>query len=138
MAGSVDAIAHVQEGIIVDANQAWAELFGYEQPDALLGVPLMDLFEPASQAALKGALIACGKGQWKAESIKVLGARPAAASLPLDLHLEHTAVDGEPAVKLSVPRSRGSRRASPRSSWSKSCTRTPPPASSTAGGSSRC
>ena len=105
MAGSVDAIAHVQEGILVDANLAWAELFGYEQPDALLGVPLMDLFEPASQAALKGAFIACAKGQWKAEPIKVLG-KTSGGPLPLDLQLEHTTVDGEPAVKLSVARPR--------------------------------
>ena len=27
--GSADAITHVQEGIIVDANRAWLELFGY-------------------------------------------------------------------------------------------------------------
>src|SRR5262245_28403325 len=103
MAGSVDAIAHVQEGILVDANQAWAGLFGYEQPDELLGVPMMDMFESASQAALKGALIACAKGQWKSEPIRLLG-RTGKGSLPLDLQLEHTAVDGEPAIKLSVPR----------------------------------
>jgi len=103
MAGSVDAIAHVQEGILVDANQAWAGLFGFEQADELLGVPMMDMFESASQAALKGALIACAKGQWKAEPIRLLG-RTSKGSLPLDVQLEHTAVDGEPAIKLSVPR----------------------------------
>jgi diguanylate cyclase (GGDEF)-like protein len=103
MAGSVDAIAHVQEGILVDANQAWAGLFGYEQADELLGVPMMDMFESASQAALKGALIACAKGQWKTEPIRLLG-RTSKGSLPLDVQLEHTAVDGEPAIKLSVPR----------------------------------
>jgi len=103
MAGSVDAIAHVQEGILVDANQAWAAVFGYEQAEDLLGVPMMDMFESASQAALKGALIACAKGQWKAEPIRLLG-RTSKGSVPLDVQLEHTAVDGEPAIKLSVPR----------------------------------
>jgi len=103
MAGSVDAIAHVQEGILVDANQAWAALFGYTQADELLGVPMMDMFESASQAAFKGALIACTKGQWKNEPIRLLG-RTGKGSLPLDVQLEHTAVDGEPAIKLSVPR----------------------------------
>ena len=28
MTGSTDAIAHVQEGIVVDVNPAWVELFG--------------------------------------------------------------------------------------------------------------
>jgi diguanylate cyclase (GGDEF)-like protein/PAS domain S-box-containing protein len=106
MAGSVDAIAHVQEGILVDANQAWADLLGHESAEVLLGAPLMDLFDTGSQAALKGALVACSRGQWSGESIKVVAKNAAGEKLPVDLHLEATAVDGEPAVKLSVPRPR--------------------------------
>jgi len=52
--GSADAITHVQEGIIVDANRAWLELFGYSGDDALTGTPLMDLFEQETHPALKG------------------------------------------------------------------------------------
>jgi multidomain signaling protein FimX len=104
MAGSVDAIAHVQEGILVDANQAWAALLGHERPESLVGAPLMDFFEGSSQAALKGALVACGRGQWAGESIKVVAATGAGDKLPIELHLEATAVDGDPAVKLSVAR----------------------------------
>ena len=80
MAGSVDAIAHVQEGILVDANQAWADLLGHPSADGLLGAPLMDLFDAASQAALKGALVACGRGQWAAGRSKSSPRRPAATS----------------------------------------------------------
>ncbi len=104
MAGSVDAIAHVQEGILVDANQAWADLLGHASADALLGTPLMDPFDAASKAALKGALVACGRGQWSGESIKVVATNAAGEKLPIALQLESTSVDGEPAVKLSVPR----------------------------------
>lgn len=104
MAGSVDAIAHVQEGILVDANQAWADLFGHAAADGLLGAPLMDLFDAASQAALKGALVACARGQWNGESLKVVVATAAGSRLPIELNLEATAVDGDPAVKLGVPR----------------------------------
>ena len=56
MTGSTDAIAHVQEGIVVDVNPAWADLFGHEEAAALLGQPLMDFFQQRSHAALKGAL----------------------------------------------------------------------------------
>ena len=103
MAGSVDAIAHVQEGIVVEANQAWAELFGHEDADAVLG-PLMDAFEPSSQSALKGALAACAKGQWKGESIKVVGRTGDGTTLPLELQLDGATFDGDPAVKLCVQR----------------------------------
>jgi diguanylate cyclase (GGDEF)-like protein len=104
LAGSVDAIAHVQEGILVDANQAWADLLGHPKPDDLLGLPLMDLVEAASQPALKGALVACAKGQWRAEPIKVAALTSDGVKLPLELHIEATTLDREPAVKLSVPR----------------------------------
>ncbi len=106
MAGSVDAIAHVQEGILVDANQAWADLLGHEKPDDLLGSPLMDLFDGGSKAALKGALVACGRGQWGGESIRVVALTARGEKLPLDVQLEATSVDGDPAVKLNVPRRR--------------------------------
>jgi PAS domain-containing protein len=56
---SNDAILQVQEGIVVDANQTWLELFGYAEDGAIVGQPLMDLFEDRSHAALKGALVAC-------------------------------------------------------------------------------
>ena len=69
--GSADAITHVQEGIIVDANRAWLELFGYSGDDALTGTPLMDLFEQETHPALKGALVACLQGKWTDHALKV-------------------------------------------------------------------
>ncbi len=58
MASAVDALAVVQEGILVDANDAWAEIFGAKSED-MVGELVMDLFEPTSHTALKGALSAC-------------------------------------------------------------------------------
>jgi multidomain signaling protein FimX len=106
MAGSVDAIAYVQEGILIDANQAWADLLGHPSAEALFGTPLMDSFDGASKAALKGALVACGKGQWNRESIKVVATTRSGDKLPLEIQLEVASVDGDPAVKLSVARPR--------------------------------
>ena len=103
LAGTVDAIAHVHEGIVVEANQAWANLFGLANPEAALG-PLMDHFSADSQPALKGALIACAKGQWGNEPLKVTALAAEGAPLPLKLMLEATTFEREPAIKLSVPR----------------------------------
>ncbi len=64
----------------------------------------MDPFEPGSQAALKGALVACAKGQWEAESLKVTARAGDGSTLPLELQLDATTFDGEPAVKLCVQR----------------------------------
>jgi diguanylate cyclase (GGDEF)-like protein len=113
MAGSVDAIAHVQDGIIVDANQAWVELFGHAELDAAVGGPLMDAFDAASQVALKGALVACAKRQWSGEPLKVGALDASGAAIPLKLVIEATTYDGDPAVKLSVPREPGERQPEP-------------------------
>lgn len=100
MAGSADAIAHVQEGIIVDANPAWLDLYGLTDSDALVGTPLMDVFDAEAHAALKGALVACLQGKWSNHTIKAHALLADGSSVPLEMELSRTEFDGEPAVRL--------------------------------------
>ena len=101
--GSADAITLVQEGIIVDANRAWLELFGYSGDDALTGTPIMDLFEQETHPALKGALVACLQGKWTDHGLKVQALLSDGSSLPLELILIRADHDGEPATRISIP-----------------------------------
>jgi PAS domain S-box-containing protein len=101
--GSADAITHVQEGIIVDANRAWLELFGYSGDDALTGTPLMDLFEPDTHPALKGALVACLQGKWSDHGLKVQALLSDGSNLPLVLSLSRADYENEPATRISIP-----------------------------------
>jgi EAL domain-containing protein (putative c-di-GMP-specific phosphodiesterase class I)/GGDEF domain-containing protein len=103
MTGSADAIAHVQEGIVVDANPAWVELFGHEEAAAMLGQPLMDFFQQRSHAALKGALVAAAQGRWTDHSLQAVALMPGGTELPVDLEFERFEFEGEPAVRLRVP-----------------------------------
>jgi EAL domain-containing protein (putative c-di-GMP-specific phosphodiesterase class I)/GGDEF domain-containing protein/PAS domain-containing protein len=103
MTGSADAIAHVQEGIVVDVNPAWAELFGHEEASDLLGQPLMDFFQQRSHAALKGALVATAQGRWSDHSLDAVALMPGGTELPVPLHFERFEFEGEPAVRLRVP-----------------------------------
>ncbi len=100
--GSADAITHVQEGIIVDANRAWLELFGYSGEDALTGTPLMDLFEPETHPALKGALVACLQGKWTDHALKVQALLSDGSSVPLTLTLARANYENEPATRVSI------------------------------------
>jgi PAS domain S-box-containing protein len=61
----------VQEGIAVSVNPAWLELFGFDRSSALIGQPIMDLFEESRHAALKGALAACLQGRWDDHTLKL-------------------------------------------------------------------
>ncbi|HEY0802494.1 MAG TPA: PAS domain S-box protein, partial [Steroidobacteraceae bacterium] len=100
--GSADAITHVQEGIIVDANKAWLELFGYSENDALNGTPLMDLFEQETHPALKGALVACLQGKWSGHGLRVQALLSDGSSLGLELGLTRADYDNEPAVRITI------------------------------------
>jgi len=106
MAGSTDAIVHVQEGIVVDANPAWIELTGLKDAAAIVGQPLMDAFTPASHAALKGALVATAQGKWSDHSLKATAVLPGGGEMLLALELERFDFDGEPAVRIKVPTQR--------------------------------
>ena len=100
MSASADAIAVVQEGIVVEANQAWADLFSGSDIEGAHG-PLMDCFASGSQAALKGALMASAKGQWEGGSLRIealVGGKPA----PVELTLQAATHDGEPATRFCI------------------------------------
>jgi diguanylate cyclase (GGDEF)-like protein/PAS domain S-box-containing protein len=100
--GSADAITHVQEGIIVDANRAWLELFGYPGDDALTGTPLMDLFEHETHPALKGALVACLQGKWSGHGLKVQALLSDGSNLALELLLTRADYENEPAIRIAI------------------------------------
>jgi multidomain signaling protein FimX len=100
--GSADAITHVQEGIIVDANRAWLELFGYSENDALTGTPLMDLFEQETHPALKGALVACLQGKWSGHGLKVQALLSDSSTMSLELILTKADWENEPAVRIAI------------------------------------
>jgi diguanylate cyclase (GGDEF)-like protein/PAS domain S-box-containing protein len=98
---SNDAIVQVQEGIVIEANPAWMELFGIKDP--LIGQPVMDLFDEASQPALKGALAACLQGRWSDHTLKATALLAEGKSTPVEMVLALGEHEGEPSVRLVVP-----------------------------------
>jgi multidomain signaling protein FimX len=98
---SNDAIVQIQEGIVVDANPAWVELFGVEE--SLLGNPVMDLFDESTQPALKGALAACLQGRWSDHTLKVNAVLADGTTLPVEVVLALGEHEGEPSIRLVLP-----------------------------------
>jgi multidomain signaling protein FimX len=98
---SNDAIVQIQEGIVVDANPAWVELFGMEE--GLLGHPVMDLFDESSQPALRGALAACLQSRWDDHTLKVNAIRADGTRIAVEVVLALGEHEGEPSVRLVLP-----------------------------------
>ena len=109
--GSTDAIAHVGEGIVVDANPAWVELFGYSGADQVVGIPLMDAFDADDHAAIKGALVACVQGKWADHALRASALLVSGHTPSLEFQLRRAEFDGEPCVQVCVPARRQRRRA---------------------------
>ena len=106
---SNDAIAQVQEGILVDANQSWLDLIAAPMPDAVVGQPVMDFFEEGNHIALKGALVACQQGRWNDHSLRADLRTADGGAMSLELVLTLGERDGEPCVRLIVPSQRRER-----------------------------
>ncbi len=103
MDGASDAIADVQEGIVVAANPAWLSLFDYTAEEDIQGQPVMDLYRTSDHPAVKGALVACLKEKWNDERLSVVGQKADGAEIPMEIRLERTTLDGDPAVRVIVP-----------------------------------
>jgi multidomain signaling protein FimX len=98
---SNDAILQVQEGIVIDANPAWHELYGVV--DGIAGQPVMDLFEESTHAALRGALAACQQGRWSDHVLRANALLSDGTVVPLEITLALGEHDSEPCVRLVVP-----------------------------------
>ncbi len=102
MQGSAEAIADVQEGIIVANNPTWAELFGYSDAQALINTPFMDHCSESDQPMIKGALVACLKQRWDGTPLKISGVHADGSRVPVEVSLERVTIEGDPAVRVVV------------------------------------
>ena len=98
---SNDAIIQVQEGIVIEANPAWQELFGVEE--GVAGQPVMDLFEESTHAALRAALAACLQGRWSDHPLRASALLADGSVVSIEMTLALGQHEGEPCVRLVVP-----------------------------------
>ena len=100
---AASAIAYVQEGIIIDVNNAWVEMFQAREKSEIIGLPLMDNFLKESQAAIKGAIVATTKGKWQAgEKLVAKSANGEGDAAALELDFRLTDFDDGPYVQIRI------------------------------------
>ena len=56
LANSTAAIAYVHEGMHIYANEGYIQLFGFDDADDMVGLPLMDLLDETSASRVRSAL----------------------------------------------------------------------------------
>lgn len=101
MRDTKNSIAYVHDGILLNVNPAFLELFGYSASGQIEGQPVLELFGGESQLALKEALKLASKGQ--AVKPLPLGAKHADGTLlEITVQIAQAEYDGEPALELSI------------------------------------
>lgn len=105
MQGSSTAIAYCQEGIITNVNDAWLALFRIGDKNEVVGLPLMDMFEPESQAAIKGAIVATTKGKWQRdEKLQARARLEQNETSTLEMEFQLTDFEDGPHVQIRIDR----------------------------------
>lgn len=103
MAGTADAVVHIQEGVITHANAAFAGLVGQAGAEALEGSPFMDVVAPEGAAPVKVFLKALSQGKVKSDQVLELVLKAAGgASARVQAHVTVGRADADPLVELLI------------------------------------
>lgn len=96
-----DAVASIQEGIVVRANVALGKLLGHDDPAQLAGHPLIDLVAAEQQAEIKERLRGVLKGRHLGERLELrLAGRNGVAVVKAQMILGSQ--DGEQVIELLI------------------------------------
>lgn len=99
---SRDAIAYVHAGMHVHANPVYAELFGFEQPSDLDGLPLMDLIAPEERTRFKKQVLRQLDENDECQTAEVYCVGAASNHFRAALELCPAVVDGEPCTQIVI------------------------------------
>ncbi len=100
---SRDAIAYVEDGMFLYANQSFGEMFGYEDPDDALVMPVIDMIADSSQDTyvqfMKDFKMSESAGS---QELAVKGIKEDGSEFDLSFTVAHANYDEEACVQLSV------------------------------------
>jgi PAS domain S-box-containing protein len=106
--GSNDAIAYVIDGMHINVNDAYAEYFGYEDPDDLAVMPLIDLIADDKQADFKKFLKSYAKAQSQEASLETTGASSDGSPLVMSMDFSPASYEEEDCTQVIIRSEGGS------------------------------
>lgn len=102
LAGTNDAVAHIQEGILSGVNPAFAQLLGYANVDELNGLPLMDVVAQDHMPKVKEHLKLLLKGKVDGKPLECCLMHQDGRRVSINARLTVSEADGEPLVEMLV------------------------------------
>lgn len=98
---SNNAVAVIQEGIHVQANEEYLKLFGFASEDDIIGIPILDVIQPTELNDFKQRLKKISQGQFDLGGIQVQCQNPA-LSQANPLKIEFLPSTEEDAIQISI------------------------------------
>lgn len=99
---SRDAIAFIQDGLYLYANESFAELFGYQNRDDIEAMPIMDMVSDKDQARLKNFLkdFTFKGDEAESSSLGFTGITQDGEETHIDLEVSLVTYDEEPCIQF--------------------------------------
>ncbi|MCB1667690.1 MAG: EAL domain-containing protein [Pseudomonadales bacterium] len=100
---SRDAVAIVQEGTYLYANDAYANMFGYLDADAMICLPVIDTVAKEDQPRLKEFLRPVSdEEEWEAKQLEFSGLRSDGSTVPVECSVSQVNYQSEPALEFLI------------------------------------
>ncbi|OZG71538.1 diguanylate cyclase [Hahella sp. CCB-MM4] len=99
---SMDAIAYVNEGMHVFANKAYMDLFGYEDMDDLMCIPLMDTIAGANKDKFKSFMKSMNDGSASSNELTCKIQKEDGSETDVVISFSQATYDGEACTQLIV------------------------------------
>jgi len=100
---SRDAITYVHEGMHIYANPVYMEMFGYDDPDEIEGMPIMDMVSPDDHDVFKKFLRQFTKNENEMQGdIEVNGLRTDGNKFSAVMEFTPASVDGESCTQIII------------------------------------
>jgi len=102
LAGTADAVSHIQEGIVSHTNPAFAQLLGFASEKDLIGIPLMDLVAADHQPKVKEHLRLLNKGRADGKPLECGLMHADGHRVLVKAQLTRGIVDGENFIEMLI------------------------------------
>jgi diguanylate cyclase (GGDEF)-like protein/PAS domain S-box-containing protein len=100
--GSREAICYCHDGMHIDANRPYLQLFGYDNLSELEGVPVLNLLDSSCHARVKEWLKQSASGQTPGEPCELLAVRRDGTRLPVEMAVTVVRLRGENCCQIHV------------------------------------